>query len=147
MSSKAFDAVQIGEQVVGDPLSVTVEHLRDFAEAGYDYNALHLDGSFMESTKFGKTQFEGVIAHGLFNFSRITKMLTDWLWSPGGHSPQVGNPARQTRLSRRHHNCGGDPERQEPDRPGDWILLDIELKNQDDQVVVRGEAMAEYPRD
>ena len=145
MSSDAFDAVQVGQVVTGEPLTVTVEHIKNFAEASHDYNALHLDENFMESTKFGKTQFEGVIAHGLFNFSRISKTLTDWLWPQG---------ALHRRLETRHLT---------PVYPGDtittyatvaskyqtlksrWIQMDIELKNQKGQIIASGEALAEYP--
>ncbi|RJX34488.1 MAG: phosphate acetyltransferase [Desulfarculus sp.] len=145
MNSNAFEAVQVGDKIMGEPLTVTAEQVKDFAEASHDYNALHLDDSFMESTKFGKTQFEGVIAHGLFNYSRITKMLTDWLWPQG---------AVHRRLETRHLKpvYPGDTitavatvasKHQTP--KGRWIQLKIELKNQRDEVVVSGESMAEYP--
>ncbi|MEW5912487.1 MAG: MaoC family dehydratase [Thermodesulfobacteriota bacterium] len=145
MNSDAYAAVQIGDQVAGEALTVTAAMIKDFAEASHDFNALHLDDAFMESTKFGKTQFEGVIAHGLFNFSRITKTLTDWLWPQG---------ALHRRLETRHLNPVYDGDTitahltvtnkyQTP--KGRWVQLEVKLKNQKGQVVASGDAMAEYP--
>ncbi len=33
---------------------------------------------------FGKTNFGGIIMHGMNNFGVITRMLTDWLYERGG---------------------------------------------------------------
>lgn len=146
MSSDTFEAVRVGDQILGEPLAITTEHIRKFAEGSHDYNALHLDDAFMESTKFGKTQFEGVIVHGLFNFSRITKMLTDWLWPQG---------AIHRRLETRHLKpvypgdtitASATVASKHQTAKGRWISLKVELRNQRDEVIASGESMAEYPR-
>lgn len=145
MGSDSFEAVKVGDKIVGEPFEVTVEYIKNFAEASHDYNALHLDDSFMGSTKFGKTQFEGVIAHGLSNFSRVTKMLTDWLWPQG---------AMHRRLETRHLKpvypgdiitASATLTAKNETKNGKWIQLDVELKNHNGELVVKGEAMAEYP--
>ena len=94
---------------------------------------------------FGRTQFGGIIMHGMNNFGVITKMLTDWL-----------------------HECDGIHRRLEtrwklPVKPGDvitpsavvtglrktdrscWATLDVVVHNQRDEVVAVGDALVELP--
>ena len=83
MTTTAFETLKAGQQIDGTPFSPTRESIRDFCEASLDYNPLHLDDDYMQGS-FGKTQFGGIIMHGMNNFGVITKMLTDWLYPQGG---------------------------------------------------------------
>lgn len=139
-----YDSIEIGTPIAGQPFAVTRQTIRDFCDASLDYNPLHLDDEYMKSS-FGKTQFGGVIMHGMTNFGLLTKMITDWA------HPQR---AMQRRLETRWLA---------PVRPGDtitprahvtakrkteksrWLLLDVEIRNQNDQQIARGEAMVEFP--
>ena len=94
---------------------------------------------------FGKTNFGGIIMHGMNNFGVITRMLTDWLYE---------QDATQRRLETRWKS---------PVKPGDtitpkaritalkktdssrWVSFDVEVTNQRNEVVAVGEAMAEFP--
>jgi acyl dehydratase len=94
---------------------------------------------------FGKTQFGGVIMHGMTNFGLISRMLTDWVYPQGG---------LQRRLETRWKM---------PVKPGDtitpsavvkgskdtphgrWVNLDVVVHNQRGEVVAVGEAMVEFP--
>ena len=94
---------------------------------------------------FGKTNFGGIIMHGMNNFGLITRMLTDWA-QPAG--------AIHRRLETRWLK---------PVRPGDtirpsgiikakqittksrWVLIDVMVSNQNDEKVAIGEAMVEFP--
>ena len=71
----AFAKLEIGQQVQGTPFAVTRETIREFCDGSLDYNPLHLDDDYMKSS-FGKTQFGGIIMHGMTNFGLITRMLT-----------------------------------------------------------------------
>ena len=144
MDSNIYETIKIGDVIKGESTEVTREKIRGFAEASLDYNALHLDDKFM-GRSFGKTTFKGVIAHGMYNFSLITRMLTDWLWPRGGMHRRL-----ETRWLK-------------PIYPGDvvtpqailfqktktlksqWALFNIEVKNQKDEIVATGESMAEFP--
>ena len=137
-------SLQVGQQVVGTPFSPTRESIRQFCEASLDFNPLHLDDEYMKGS-FGRTQFGGIIMHGMNNFGVITKMLTDWLYPQGGV---------QRRLETRW---------KAPVKPGDtitptglvtsirttaqatWATLDIVVRNQRDELVAIGEAMVEVP--
>ena len=140
----AYDAPRPGDAIEGPCFAVTRETIRDFCDGSLDYNPLHLDDDFMRG-RFGKTEFGGVIMHGMTNFGLITRMLTDWLYPRGGVHRRL-----ETRWLA-------------PVRPGDciqphavvtaekttarsrWVSLDIEVRNQRGEQVARGEAMVEFP--
>jgi 3-hydroxybutyryl-CoA dehydratase len=139
-----LDAPQPGDTIAGPRFAVTRETIREFCDGSLDYNPLHLDDDYMRGS-FGKTQFGGVIMHGMTNFGLITRMLTDWLYPRGGIHRRL-----ETRWLA-------------PVRPGDtiqpravvtaakatarsrWLTLEIEIRNQRGEQVARGEAMVEFP--
>ena len=143
-TSSATLPVIAGQQISGTPFSPTRESIRDFCAASLDYNPLHLDDDYMQGS-FGKTQFGGIIMHGMNNFGVISKMLTDWLYPHGG---------QQRRLETRW---------KAPVKPGDtitpsavvsaikdtqasrWVNLEVQVHNQRGEVVAVGEAMVEFP--
>lgn len=142
--TNAFNAIQAGQKIEGSPFTPTRESIREFCEASLDFNPLHLDDNYMKNS-FGKTNFGGIIMHGMNNFGVITKMLTDWVYPLGG---------MQRRLETRW---------KAPVKPGDtilpeavvssvrktqksqWVTLDIEVRNQRGETVAAGEAMVEFP--
>jgi acyl dehydratase len=140
----AFDAIRPGEELRGARFAVTRETIRAFCEASLDYNPLHLDDEYMKGS-FGGTQFGGIIMHGMTNFGLISRMLTDWLYERGGMHRRLETRWRA------------------PVRPGDtieprarithkkathrsrWIVLEVEVRNQREELIATGEAMAEFP--
>mgnify|MGYP001112066073 CR=1 FL=1 len=142
--SNAFDTLKPGLTIEGTPFSPTRETIRAFCDASLDHNPLHWDNDYMKGD-FGRTNFGGIIMHGMNNFGVITKMLTDWLYPLGG---------MQRRLETRWVK---------PVRPGDviqptasikarqtthksrWVLLDVQVRNQKGEQVAVGEAMVEFP--
>jgi len=139
-----FENLNAGDTIEGPDFAVTRESIRLFCDASLDYNPLHLDDEYMKGS-FGKTQFGGVIMHGMNNFGLITRMLTDWAYPAG---------AIHRRLETRWVK---------PVRPGDtirpsgiikakqvtansrWVLIDVVMRNQDQERVATGEAMIEFP--
>jgi len=144
MDQEKYQEIQVGDVINGPSVAVTEEMVREFAEASYDFNALHLDHQFMEGS-FGKTKFQGVIAHGMMTFSLMTRMMTDWLWPRG---------KIHRRLETRWLNpvYPGDTitfkatvSQKVKSPKGQWILFNLEVKNQNDTLVAKGESMAESP--
>jgi len=143
--TQVFDSLAIGQKIEGAPFSPTRESIRAFCEASLDYNPLHLDDNYMQGD-FGRTNFGGIIMHGMNNFGVITRMLTDWLYERGGV---------QRRLETRW---------KAPVKPGDtitplavitatrktekshWATLDVQVLNQRGETAAAGEAMVEFPR-
>lgn len=139
-----FDSFEVGQKIEGEPFAPTRETIRAFCDASLDYNPLHLDDSYMQSS-FGKTSFGGIIMHGMTNFGLLTRMLTDWAYAHDGEHRRLETRWRA------------------PVKPGDvitplaritqtlktlkssWMLLDVEMRNQRDELIATGEAMVEFP--
>jgi len=142
--SMNFESLNAGDTIHGPSFAVSRESIRLFCDGSLDYNPLHLDDDYMKNA-FGKTNFGGIIMHGMNNFGLITRMLTDWAYPAG---------AIHRRLETRWVK---------PVKPGDtirpvgiikakqvtqksrWVLIDVLVKNQDDEKVATGEAMVEFP--
>src|ERR1700755_460123 len=102
MMTTSFDSLNDGDSIDGSTFAVSRESIRLFCDASLDYNPLHLDDEYMKGD-FGKTNFGGIIMHGMNNFGLLTRMLTDWAKPPG---------AIHRRL---------EPRWLKPVRPGDTI--------------------------
>jgi acyl dehydratase len=141
-----FDSLSAGDLIDGPQFAVSRDSIRLFCDASLDYNPLHLDDDYMKGS-FGKTQFGGVIMHGMNNFGLISRMITDWAYPAG---------AIHRRLETRWVK---------PVKPGDiiqpsgiikakqstgksrWVLIDVVVKNHRGEKVATGEAMVEFPMD
>jgi 3-hydroxybutyryl-CoA dehydratase len=142
--STSFENLTVGDTIDGPKFDVSRESIRLFCDGSLDYNPLHLDDDYMKNS-FGKTNFGGIIIHGMNNFGLITRMLTDWAYPAG---------AIQRRLETRWLK---------PVKPGDtiqplgvvkskqstqksrWVLIDVLVRNQRGEHVAAGEAMVEFP--
>jgi len=139
-----FETLQAGDVIDGPEFAVSRESIRLFCDASLDYNPLHLDDDYMRGN-FGKTNFGGIIMHGMTNFGLITRMLTDW-----AHAASAIHRRLETRWLK-------------PVKPGDtirptgivkakqitaksrWVLIDVMVSNQSGEKVASGEAMVEFP--
>ena len=95
---------------------------------------------------FGKTNFGGIIMHGMNNFGIITRMLTDWGYENGSIQKRLETrwlqpvyPGDTIRPEARIKN----KKQTEKSR---WIVADVVVKNQKGQPVAQGEAMLEFPQ-
>ena len=140
----AFDTLEIGHQITGEKFTPTRETIREFCDASLDHNPLHLDDNYMKN-KFGKTDFGGIIMHGMSNFSLMSKMLTDWLLPRGGVHRRLetrwlipvkpGDTIQPTaRLSFKKQT-----------KNTNWVGFEIQMRNQRGDLVARADAMAEFP--
>jgi 3-hydroxybutyryl-CoA dehydratase len=145
VNSNTFEEIGVGQIIDGRPMEVTREKIREFAEASLDFNPMHLDDEYMAKNDFGKTKFDKVIAHGMMNFSLILRMMTEWLWPRGGIHRRL-----ETRWLKPVYS--GDTiapramvSQKMKTAKGQWVLFNIEVKNQAGKLVATGEAMAEFP--
>jgi len=133
-----------GDTIDGPSFAVSRESIRLFCDASLDYNPLHLDDDYMKGD-FGRTNFGGIIMHGMNNFGLISRMITDRI------PPNAIHRRLETRWVK-------------PVRPGDtiqpvatvkakqttqkshWVLLDVMVRNQKNEQVAVGEAMVEFPK-
>src|SRR5258708_1846236 len=84
-----FENLTAGDAIDGPQFAVSRESIRLFCDASLDYNPLHLDDDYMKGN-FGKTNFGGIIMHGMNNFGLISRMLTDWAYAAGAIHRSLG---------------------------------------------------------
>ena len=80
--TSTFESLSPGDSIEGAKFAVSRESIRLFCDASLDYNPLHLDDDYMKGN-FGKTNFGGIIMHGMNNFGLISRMITDWAYPAG----------------------------------------------------------------
>ena len=74
MSSLDFEHLSPGQALPSLAKHVTVEQIRQYADASGDRNPIHLDETFARSAGL-----PGVIAHGMLTMAFANQMVTDWL--------------------------------------------------------------------
>jgi acyl dehydratase len=74
MHALDFENVGAGHTLPSLTKRVTVEQIRQYAEASGDRNPIHLDDGFARSAGL-----PGVIAHGMLTMAFANQMVTDWL--------------------------------------------------------------------
>ena len=138
MSALEFESVTAGQSLPSLTKHVTVEQIRQYAEASGDRNPIHLDDSFARSAGL-----PGVIAHGMLTMAFANQMVTDWLGDrsllkrlqgrfagmvlPGDDVTVSGSVASKDEATRR-------------------VLINLVVTNQrDEKVFNKGVAEAEFP--
>ncbi|MEN3348526.1 MAG: 3-hydroxybutyryl-CoA dehydratase [Bradyrhizobium sp.] len=144
MTPANFDALKAGDTIEGPAFAVSRESIRLFCDASLDYNPLHLDDDYMKGD-FGKTNFGGIIMHGMNNFGLITRMLTDWATPSGAIHRRLetrwlkpvkpGDTIRPT----------GTIKAKQTTSKSRWVVVDVAVQNQRGETVAAGEAMLEFP--
>ncbi|HEX9096305.1 MAG TPA: MaoC/PaaZ C-terminal domain-containing protein [Candidatus Dormibacteraeota bacterium] len=74
MKTLDFEQVSPGQALPPLTKRVTVEQIRQYAEASGDRNPIHLDETFARSAGL-----PGVIAHGMLTMAFANQTVTDWL--------------------------------------------------------------------
>ncbi len=139
-----FASLVPGYRFDGPAFAVSRDSIRAFAEASLDFNPLHLDDDYMTGN-FGKTNFGGIIMHGMNNFGLLTRMLTDWAYAAGAVHRRLETrwlkPVKPGDTIRPH----GVVKSKRTTHKSRWVVIDVEVRNQRDEVVASGEAMIEFP--
>lgn len=139
-----FDTLAVGDPIEGSQFAVSRESIRLFCDGSLDYNPLHLDDDYMKGS-FGKTSFGGVIMHGMNNFGLLTRMITDWAYPAGAvHRRLETRWLKPVRPGDTIQPVGVIKAKQVTERSR-WVLIDVLVRNQNDEKVASGEAMVEFP--
>jgi acyl dehydratase len=118
--------------------TVTEEHINLFAEASGDFNPLHVDEAFAQTT-----MFRGRIAHGLLPASYVSAVVGTKLPGPGSlYLSQTLGFSRPTRIG---DVCTARVTVREIDRASARVTLHTACYVGDD-VVLEGEAVVRVPR-
>ena len=140
-----FESLRVGDTIDGPTFAVSRESIRLFCDASLDYNPLHLDDDYMKGN-FGKTNFGGVIMHGMNNFGLISRMITDWAYPRDAvHRRLETRWLKPVRPGDTIQPSGILKSKQETTKSR-WITIDVEVRNQKDEKIATGEATVEFPR-
>src|SRR5690348_15855440 len=142
--TNSYESLQPGDRIDGPSFAVSRESIRLFCDGSLDYNPLHLDDDYMKNA-FGKTNVGGIIMHGMNNFGLITRMLTDWAYPAGAiHRRLETRWIKPVKPGDTIRPMGIIKAKQETQKSR-WVLIDVLVKNQDDEKVASAEAMLEFP--
>jgi acyl dehydratase len=144
MTALTFDQLKAGDTIDGPAFAVTRESIRLFCDASLDYNPLHLDEDYMKGD-FGKTNFGGIIMHGMNNFGLITRMLTDWAMPAGAIHRRLETRWLKPVKPGDTIRPAGTIKAKQITAKSRWIVVDVSVQNQRDETVAAGEAMLEFP--
>lgn len=139
-----YDSLAIGHEIEGPLFSVSRESIRAFCEASLDYNPLHLDDNYMQGN-FGRTQFGGVIMHGMNNFGLITRMLTDWCYAHSGIHRRLETRWRAPVYPGDVIQPKGVVIAKSITSKSRWVAVEVEVRNQRGEQIASGEAQIEFP--
>jgi 3-hydroxybutyryl-CoA dehydratase len=139
-----FETLSAGSRIEGRKFVVSRESIRAFCDASLDYNPLHLDDNYMKGS-FGKTNFGGVIMHGMTNFGVITRMLTDWAYA--SHAVHRRLETRWLKPVKPGDTIRplGIVKAKQVTKKSRWVTIDVEIRNQHGEQVAMGEALVEFP--
>ena len=141
----SFDQLKAGDSIEGPSFAVSRESIRLFCDASLDYNPLHLDDDYMKGN-FGRTNFGGIIMHGMNNFGLISRMITDWAYPAGAiHRRLETRWVKPVKPGDSIQPTGVIKSKQETAKSR-WVLIDVLVRNQQGDKVATGEAMVEFPR-
>jgi acyl dehydratase len=126
-------------------MDVSADSIRQFAAASYDFNPLHLDPNWMSETRFGKTQFKTVIAHGLMTYALLTRMVTDAVYPLGGWHERLEARFKSPVYPGDRITATGTVLELKP--LGDQLVYvaSVTAHNQDGVLIAEGEAMGRVP--
>ena len=133
-----FENLNTGDGIEGPTFAVSRESIRLFCDASLDYNPLHLDDDYMKGS-FGKTNFGGIIMHGMNNFGLISRMITDWAYPAGAIHRRLETrwvkPVRPGDTIQPH----GVVKSKQVTKNSRWVLIDGMVRNQAGEKVATGE--------
>ncbi|MFT0545913.1 MaoC family dehydratase [Allopusillimonas ginsengisoli] len=135
--------IKEGLSIEGRSFSPTRETIWEFCEASLDYNPLHWDDEYMKSN-FGKTNFGGIIMHGMSNFSLISRMMTDWALPLGGTHRRLETRWKSPVKPGDTITPTGVVKKIKKTDKANWVVISVQVKNQEDTLVAEGEAMVEF---
>jgi acyl dehydratase len=137
-AAQEFENIHAGQSL--PPLSkhVTVEQIRQYAEASGDRNPIHLDETFARSAGL-----PGVIAHGMLTMAFANQMVTDWLGDRSLLKRLQGRFAGMV-LPEDEVTCSGTVASKDPQTRR--VVINLVVVNQrGEKVLNKGVAEAEFP--
>ena len=135
---RPYDDIELGESA-SITKTITAELVCAFAEISEDVNPMHLDAEFAAGTPFGEP-----VAHGMLGAGLISAVIGTRL--PGPHSIYLGQELRFLAPVRYGDTLTATCQvvHKRDDKP--ILRLRTTVTNQEDTVVIDGEAVVKKPR-
>ena len=122
--------------------TITQPDINLYAEASRDFNPIHIDEEFAKNTPLG-----GTIAHGMLVLAYVSQMLTDAIgikWLTGGKlDARFKTPARPGDTL----TISGRVTKVQEAGSETLLSIDINCRNQKDEVIISGEAFVKLGND
>lgn len=135
---KKIDQLRIGEKA-SLSRKITEEDINNFAQATGDLNPVHLDEAYAKNTIF-----QGRIAHGMLTASLFSNLLAMQL--PGAGTVYLSQTLNFKRPVRIDDTITAEVEIIGIDLERGRVTLATRCRNQDDKVVLEGEAVVSPKR-
>jgi acyl dehydratase len=137
-AAQEFENIHAGQSLPPLTKHVTVEQIRQYAEASGDRNPIHLDETFARSAGL-----PGVIAHGMLTMAFANQMVTDWLGDRSLLKRLQGRFAGMV-LPEDEVTCSGTVASKDPQTRR--VVINLVVVNQrGEKVLNKGVAEAEFP--
>ena len=138
VAAQDFDAVKVGQSLPPLVKRVTVEQIRQYAEASGDRNPIHLDDVFARAAGL-----PGVIAHGMLTMAFANQLVTDWLGARSMLKRLQGRFAGMV-LPGDELTCSGSVASK--DEASRRVVINVAVANQrGEKVFTKGVGEAEFP--
>lgn len=135
MSSMQINELAEGMELPELKKTITQKNINLYAEASHDFNPIHIDPEFAKNTALG-----GTIAHGMLILSYLSQMMTSAFgrnWVTGGKlNVRFKAPARPEDII----TASGRITKIEKEQHRTIITYSVDCKNQNDEIVITGEA-------
>jgi len=92
----------------------------------------------------GKTNSVGIIMHGMNNFGLISRMITDWAYPAGAIHRRLETRSVKPVKPGDTIQPTGIVKSKQVTKNSRWVLIDVMVRNQNDEKVATGEAMVEF---
>jgi acyl dehydratase len=138
IAAQDFDGVKVGQALPPLVKQVTVEQIRQYAEASGDRNPIHVDEVFARAAGL-----PGVIAHGMLTMAFANQLVTDWLGDRAMLRRFQGRFAGMV-LPGDELSCSGTVASK--DEASRRVVINVTVANQrGEKVFTKGVAEAEFP--
>ena len=138
MPKRYFEDIAVGETFTTPGVTITDWHVMQFAGVSMDYFELHTNEEFAKRTDFGRRVAHGLmglaITDGLKNRSEFhvhAMASLHWSWDFTGPIFVGDTVTASVRVTEKRES------RSKPDRG--IVTLDLELRNQRDEIVQKGQ--------
>lgn len=139
-----FCEIKLFDKIQGKSFTPTKQTIREFCEASLDHNPLHLDDQYVADNFSNKSEFDGIVMHGMSQFSIYTQLITDWCHPIGGIHRRMETRWLKPVKPGDSVTPFGEIIAKDTTQKSGWITISLKMINQHEEIVSKGEAQIEF---